>query len=555
MNNNKKLMGVTYTPLELADFVSSRIYKHIESKRKLRVLDPACGDGELLLSIQNKLRNEFDIELNGFDIDQEAILEIKKRFTDNKKISLNFFQKDFINELVKFKYPLLNQEIHRNKYDVIICNPPYVRTQHMDKNTITKISKLFKFTGRLDLYHVFSAGLKYFLKTNGVIGLIISNRFMSVKSGEFLRNYFLNELSIEEIYDFGDTKLFKDSVLPSVLILKNKKIKNTKPVFKSIYEIKEKIKSKKIEKCSNITKSLEKSSDCLLSINDKFYSVRVGCLEILNKKDTWNITNNKTKSFFENVNNNTHCHFGDISKSKVGVKTTADNVFLVNDEQIKKFNIEKKLIKNLIIHKNVDKWKCNNKIYKKILYPYETHNNLRRVLDLDKYVNAKEYFRSHYDQLNSRSYISKSNKKWYEIWVPHHPDEWKKEKIIFRDISEEGRFSLSEDNNVVNGDCYWIKIEKKHEKFKWLILAIGNSKFIINYYDYKFSNKLYSNKRRFISQYVDQFPLPDPNNKFSIEIVKLAKQIYTNYEKMSSEDLKLLESKINDLVYHVFQLK
>jgi len=49
MNNNKKLMGVTYTPLELADFVSSRIYKHIESKRKLRVLDPACGDGELLL--------------------------------------------------------------------------------------------------------------------------------------------------------------------------------------------------------------------------------------------------------------------------------------------------------------------------------------------------------------------------------------------------------------------------------------------------------------------------------------------------------------------------
>ena len=555
MINNKKLMGVTYTPLELANFVSSRIYKHIESKKKLKILDPACGDGELLLSIQNKLNNKFNIELNGFDIDEEAILNIKKRFIANKKISLNFLQKDFINELVKLRYPLLNQEIHKNKYDIIICNPPYVRTQHMDKNTINKISNLFEVTGRLDLYHAFSAGLKYFLKENGVVGLIISNRFMSIKSGEFLRSYFFNEFSIEEIYDFGDTKLFKDSVLPSVLILKNKTKKNTKPVFKSIYEIGEKIKSNKIKKCTTITKSLEKSSDCLLNINNKFYSVRVGCLEILNKKDTWNITNNKTKSFFKNVKKNTHCYFGDISKSKVGVKTTADNVFLVNDEQIKKFNIEKKLIKNLIIHKNVDKWKCNNKIYKKILYPYETHNGLRRVLDLDEYVNAKKYFRSHYNQLNSRSYISKSNRKWYEIWVPHHPDEWKKNKIIFRDISEEGSFSLSEDNCVVNGDCYWMKVEKKFEKFKWLILAIGNSKFIINYYDNKFSNKLYSNKRRFISQYVDKFPLPDPNNKFSIEIIKLAKQIYTKYENMSSKDLKLLENKINEHVYRVFQLK
>lgn len=555
MTNKKKLTGATYTPIELADFVSSRIYKHIDLKKKIRVLDPACGDGELLLSIQNKLNNKFDLELNGFDIDQKAILKIEKRFIANKKISLNFLQKDFIDELIKFKHPFLNQKINRNKYDIIICNPPYVRTQHMDKNTITKISNLFEVTGRLDLYHAFSAGLKYFLKTNGVIGLIISNRFMSVKSGEFLRNYFLNEFSIEEIYDFGDTKLFKDSVLPSVLILKNKTNKNTKPVFKSIYEIGEKIRSNKITKCRTITKSLEKSNDCLLNINNKFYSLKVGYLEILNKKDTWNITNNKTKSFFENVKRNTFCNFGDISKSKVGVKTTADNVFLVNDEQIKKFNIEKKLIRNLIIHKNVNKWKCNNKIYKKILYPYETHKNLRRVLDLEKYVNAKKYLRNHYNQLNNRSYISKSNKKWYEIWVPHHPDEWKKNKIIFRDISEEGCFSLSEDSNVVNGDCYWLKIEKKFERFKWLILAIGNSKFIINYYDNKFSNKLYSNKRRFISQYVDQFPLPDPNNKFSIEIVKLVRQIYTKYESMTSKDLKLLENKINDLIYRVFQLK
>ena len=555
MRNKKKLMGITYTPPELANFVSSRILKYTEINKKLKILDPACGDGELLLSIYNKIKKIGNIELNGYDIEKEAILNIKKRIKVPEEGSLNFLQKDFLNELVRLKSTTFNGKFNNNKFDVIICNPPYVRTQNIEKKTINKISKLFNFTGRLDLYHAFSAGLKYFLNENGVVGLIISNRFMSVKSGEFLRKYFLTEYSIEEVYDFGDTKLFKDSVLPSVLILKNKTKKNKYPLFKSIYEIKKISNYQKINKYNNVINSLENSSDCLVKINEKIFSIKVGHLNTSEELNTWGVVNDQTKLFDNKIKKNTYCHFGDVAKSKVGVKTTADNVFLINNEQIKKFNIENKLVKNLIIHKNIQKWKCNSTVYKKILYPYESFKGSKKVIDLNKYVNAKKYLKSHYKQLNARSYISKSNKKWYEIWVPHNPEDWKRDKIVFKDISEEGCFSLVENDHVINGNCYWMKIEKKYENLKWLILAIGNSKFILKFYDNKFSNKLYSNKRRFISQYIDQFPLPNPENKFSVEIIKIVKKIYKEYKNISSKELIFLENKIDDLIYSAFQLK
>ena len=86
---------------------------------------------------------------------------------------------------------------------------------------------------------------------------------------------------------------------------------------------------------------------------------------------------------------------------------------------------------------------------------------------------------------------------------------------------------IDQTGSIVNGDCYWLTLEPgRDEDLLWLALAVGNSRFALEFYDHRFNNRLYSNRRRFITQYVSEFPLPDPALPVAKEIIELAKQIY-----------------------------
>ena len=75
--DKQKLDGSTYTPKSLADFVAKQILSvfNIPKTGDIRVLDPACGDGELLdaliLNVPSRARKR--IVVRGFDTDPDAI--------------------------------------------------------------------------------------------------------------------------------------------------------------------------------------------------------------------------------------------------------------------------------------------------------------------------------------------------------------------------------------------------------------------------------------------------------------------------------------------------
>ena len=106
---------------------------------------------------------------------------------------------------------------------------------------------------------------------------------------------------------------------------------------------------------------------------------------------------------------------------------------------------------------------------------------------------------------------------------------------------------------VVNGDCYWLACrEPKETELLWLMLAVGNSKFIESFYDKRFHNKLYAGRRRFMTQYVEKFPLPDPKTKIAQSIIKTAKNIY---DLSPSSEAETLEKKLDKLVWQAFGLR
>ena len=68
-----KAGGATYTPQLLSDFVAGQILAvaNLGASRPLRVLDPAIGHGELLVSLLSRL--EGNVEVFGYETDPAAL--------------------------------------------------------------------------------------------------------------------------------------------------------------------------------------------------------------------------------------------------------------------------------------------------------------------------------------------------------------------------------------------------------------------------------------------------------------------------------------------------
>jgi hypothetical protein len=142
--------------------------------------------------------------------------------------------------------------------------------------------------------------------------------------------------------------------------------------------------------------------------------------------------------------------------------------------------------------------------------------------------------------------------EWFELWVPQDPGAWDQIKLVFRDIAKEPTFWISEEGEVVNGDCYWMICKDPENKdLLWLAAAVANSTFIERFYDYRFQNKLYAGRRRYITQYVEQFPLPNPKTDLGKLIIEKAKEIY---DCIPSSKASELQKMLDDMVWEAFGL-
>ena len=103
----EKAGGATYTPKTLADFVARQVVETagvLSKGQPIRILDPALGHGELLLSLLESLMDQpkLNLELYGFETDIDALdvatARIKKRFP---KVALHFVLGNFLDFVIK----------------------------------------------------------------------------------------------------------------------------------------------------------------------------------------------------------------------------------------------------------------------------------------------------------------------------------------------------------------------------------------------------------------------------------------------------------------------
>lgn len=553
-----KRQGIHYTPPDLARFLATQAIAAVSGCDTLRVLDPSCGDGALLAAIA-EAAPERPLFLCGMDQDAAAIEAAHQRLAkfNGGKIEVELHKANFLQDVIRARESnMLELEPgsigFNESFDVVIANPPYVRTQVLGASMARQLAEQFGLSGRIDLYQAFVVAMTDVLKSHGTMALLCSNRFMTTRAGRDLRKFLATRLQISHVFDLGDTKLFSAAVLPAVVIAKKQPQVDQSFAITSIYESRElEVPAIAVE---SIFERLTGGNSESVTIDGRVFAVRSSNIVPVHWDQPWVAVSEAENELQHRIASTALMRFRDIGKIRVGIKTTCDDVFIRPDwSDLPKNSIpENELLLPLLTHQIASRWRAVD-AEMSVLYPYDLTNERRIPVDLALYPRAERYLELNRQRLESRTYVTEGGRNWWEIWVPQRPSVWRHRKIVFPDISDKPKFWMDVSGAVVNGDCYWMSVpDNDPDDVSLLMLAVANSKLGSEFYDQTCGNRLYAGRRRYITQYVSEFPIPNPTSPESQKIIHIVEALLQS--KDPDRNLEL-ESEIDNLVWRAFGIE
>ncbi len=359
--------GVIFTPMYIVNYIienSIEIHlKNVNSQTidQISILDPACGTGIFLLGALNQIHSKYKFSkkeiiekfLYGIDLQKSNVRRCKIILTLSCLISNENFENINFNIACCDSLNCHWKEVFNiNKFDLIIGNPPYVNTHEIDKAYIKYLKETFK-TTKAGVFNIFYAFVEKSIETfdeGSVLGFIVPNNFMTIKSAEALREFIQNNNSLRKVIDFGSNMIFRPVRTYSCIMFLDSHIKSG---FE--YSV------------MNVSENLE--SD-IKNINFQFME-----LKKLDRKG-WKLVENNAYENIQKIEN----QFKKIKDFiRTGIATLKDDIYIINEYDEKgyfkivegtKIYIEDELVK--VLYKISDIKDIDNieQSKKYIIFPY-----------------------------------------------------------------------------------------------------------------------------------------------------------------------------------------
>lgn len=173
---NKNVLIPRFETEELVEQVVE--YTKDLNKDKIKILDLGCGSGAIGLTLKSILK---DSEVTLTDISKEA-LEIAKLNANNLNLDVTFIESDWFSN------------VKLEQYDIIVSNPPYIRTDEEIEEIVKDNEPSLALYGGVD-------GLDCYRKILANIKPYLNNKFLIA--------FEIGESQKEEIYDIVN-KYLKD---------------------------------------------------------------------------------------------------------------------------------------------------------------------------------------------------------------------------------------------------------------------------------------------------------------------------------------------------------
>lgn len=409
--SDRIINGAIYTPPYIRKIIVENCFKGHNNNdlHCLRIADIACGCGGFLVDTALYLYN--NTNLSFYDIFKKNIfgIDIQKYSVERTKIILSLLalingeNKDYdfnllVADTLDYIFPHWN--FIYSGFDIIVGNPPYVCSRHLDDTTKVKM-KAYEVcqSGHPDLYISFFQIAVEMLNDRGKVGFITMNSFIRSMNGRNVRQYFSNGLHEIKIIDFRGYQIFKRRNTYTCLFF--------------------------------LTKNLCCNSIAYSVVNDG----KIPCQPIYNLIP-YNKLNNRNGWFINDFNNvskieSTGITIGNFCQSRHGIATLSNKTFIfkpIKEDKdyyyLKKneviYPIEKKICRNIINPNHLNSSIKYVDILEKLIFPYYEKNGETHIIEeeiLKSYFpKAYNYLTDNYDILLKRD---KGKTDSYASWYAY----------------------------------------------------------------------------------------------------------------------------------------
>lgn len=422
----------------------------------------------------------------------------------------------------RFEFPeVLDEEGNYKGFDVVIGNPPYIRTEKIKEYSKYFYENYKVFNRGADIYFYFYELSYKILREKGK-HCFINNTYDKTTAGRTLRSFVANNFSIIKYLDYTSVSVFEEATTYPIIILTEKLSAKT---FFSYLKIENEV-TKFDKEFYDTTAYLELDQN---KLNEQVWNFDQEN-GIVNKL----LTNKSLKDIY--------------GKCYYGVKTALNEAFIVSHS----FESTEPILKKVYEGKDIKRWfttKSNK--FMVVIENGFTSDKYGKIDEETAYKKISKLYPQVFGHLFPFKLKAKKRSDkgeyWWELRNCAYYDLFAETKIIFPNLQNENKFSWDESKSYINAPAVFLPTKDKS------LLGILNSKLIW----YFFKNICVVRNGGYIEvkpQYFEQVPILDLSEIEKKSITKSVDKILKQKKQNPKSDTTALEKEIDEMVYRLYGL-
>ena len=411
----------------------------------------------------------------------------------------------------------------RDGFDVVIGNPPYISHDKIPKQLKTEIKDHYQsYEPFADVYCYFIEKAIGLQNQQGILSFITSNSYLRAEYGAPIRKLLKNENMLLRVLNIEDSQVF-ESVIVNVAIIVSRKSTNLTDDF-----------------CIVVNSPFSGNSfEDFIKSNGFHYP------QAYFNSRSWNLVEPKFVELQKKLESSGKTLEQLRTKIRLGIATGSNEAFLIDEDKKRELcernPVNAEIIKPILRGRDISRYSYT--LAGQYILLAKNGVNVQR-----DYPDIYEHLKSFGDRFRNRG---AQGQHWTNLRACSFYDDFKKEKIVWIELTDSGRFALCNEEIYLLNSAYFLLPPPGIES-KFLLGVLNSS--TIRFYLNLIAETSGMGTSRWINNYVKEFPIPEAGCDQRALIIDLVGQILDTKHTNPDADVSDLEKRIDQIVYLLYDL-